>query len=110
MLFGRYAFPPNERGYCGPDRAAELLERVDAGASGPALAEVARGFDGAWPYLELIGECLGRDPLDPAVVQHLLAGRTSAGRVAAGAPSRTPWRPGSGRGCRASSSNAWRRP
>jgi hypothetical protein len=69
ILFGRYAFPPNERGYCGPDRADELLERVATGASGPALAEVARGFAGAWPYLELIGECLGRDPLDPVVVR-----------------------------------------
>jgi len=68
ILFGRYAFPPNERGYCGPDRADELLERVATGASGPELAEVARGFAGAWPYLELIGECLGRDPLDPVVV------------------------------------------
>lgn len=69
VLFGRYAFPPNELGYCGPDRANELLERVAAGASGPALAEVARGFEGAWPYLELISECLGRDPLDPVVVR-----------------------------------------
>ena len=68
LLFGRYAFPPNERGYCGPDRASELLERVSEGASGPALAEVARGFAGAWPYLEHIGECLGRAPLDTAVV------------------------------------------
>lgn len=69
ILFGRYAFPPNERGYCGPDRADELLERVATGASGPALAEVARGFAGAWPYLELIGECLGREALDPVVVR-----------------------------------------
>ncbi|WNM23498.1 DUF6390 family protein [Demequina capsici] len=69
VLFGRYAFPPNERGYCGPDRAAELLERVSMRASGAALAEVARGFEGAWPYLELIGESLGRAPLDPVVVR-----------------------------------------
>jgi len=69
VMFGRYAFPPNELGYCGPDRADELLERVANGASGPALAEVARGFEGAWPYLELIGESLGRDPLDPIVVR-----------------------------------------
>lgn len=69
VLFGRYAFPPNDLGYCGPDRADELLERVATGASGPALAEVARGFEGAWPYLELISECLGRDPLDPVVVR-----------------------------------------
>ncbi|WP_291379260.1 DUF6390 family protein [Demequina sp.] len=69
LLFGRYAFPPNERGYCGPDRADELLERVATGASGTALADVARGFEGAWPYLELIGSLLGREPLDPTVVR-----------------------------------------
>jgi len=69
VLFGRYAFPPNELGYCGPDRADELLESVANRASGPALAEVARGFAGAWPYLELIGEALGRAPLDPVVVR-----------------------------------------
>ena len=69
LLFGRYAFPPNERGYCGPDRAGELLERVDAGAAGHALEDVARGFEGAWPYLELISQCLGRAPLDPVVVR-----------------------------------------
>lgn len=68
VLFGRYAFPPNERGYCGPDRADELLERVAAGASGPELGEVARGFGGAWPYLEFIGEHLGLPPLDVTVV------------------------------------------
>jgi hypothetical protein len=69
LLFGRYAFPPNERGYCGPDRADELLERVATGASGAALAEVARGFEGAWPYLEFIGSCLARDVLDLTVVR-----------------------------------------
>ncbi|WP_062287421.1 DUF6390 family protein [Demequina phytophila] len=69
LIFGRYAFPPNDLGYCGPDRAGELLERVSAGASGPGLEEVARAFEGAWPYLELIGECLGRAPLDPVVVE-----------------------------------------
>jgi len=68
-MFGRYAFPPNERGYCGPDRADELLERVANGSSGPVLASLARGFEGAWPYLELIGECLGRGTLDPVVVR-----------------------------------------
>ncbi|WP_062460742.1 DUF6390 family protein [Demequina soli] len=69
LMFGRYAFPPNDLGYCGPDRADELLERVDARDSGPELEEVARAFEGAWPYLELIGECLGRAPLDPVVVE-----------------------------------------
>lgn len=69
ILFGRYAFPPNDLAYCGPDRADELLERVSERAGGPELEAVARGFEGAWPYLELIGEILGRAPLDPVVVE-----------------------------------------
>lgn len=69
VVFGRYALPPNERHYCGPDRTGELLERVSLGAAGPGLQELAREFEGAWPYLELIGDCLHRQPLDPVVVR-----------------------------------------
>jgi len=69
-LFARYAFPPNELGYCGPGDAPLLLR---TGASGEPDAEVgrrARLFDGAWPYLELIAEAAGlADPLDRAVVR-----------------------------------------
>ncbi len=69
LLFGRYAFPPNDLGYCGPDRAGELLERVSLGETSGDFRGLARSFAGAWPYLELIGECLRRDPLDAAVVE-----------------------------------------
>ncbi|MFN3867011.1 MAG: DUF6390 family protein [Demequina sp.] len=89
ILFGRYAFPPNERGYCGPDRAGELLERVSEGASGAALDEVARGFAGAWPYLELIGECLGRAPLDAAVVSTYWLGGPALARCGGAAFARS---------------------
>ncbi|MCX5042144.1 DUF6390 family protein [Aldersonia sp. NBC_00410] len=57
-LFARYAFPPNELGYCGPE-SASLDE----------LADRAREFDGAWPYLEAIAAAIGTEPLDPAVVR-----------------------------------------
>ncbi len=68
-LFSRYAFPPNELGYCGPEDAPRLLR---TGASGEPDAEVgrrARLFDGAWPYLQLIADAAGvADPLDRSVV------------------------------------------
>lgn len=68
-LFARYAFPPNELGYCGPEGAEVLLE---GGATGRVDAEVerrARLFDGAWPYLQLIADAAGLDdPLDRRVV------------------------------------------
>ncbi|WP_062301092.1 DUF6390 family protein [Demequina subtropica] len=89
LLFGRYAFPPNDLGYCGPDRADELLDRVSAGASGPGLEEVARAFEGAWPYLELIGECLGRAPLDPRVVEAYWLGGPELGRCGGAAFARS---------------------
>jgi hypothetical protein len=66
LLFARYAYPPNELGYCGPDGAAALL---DTGA--PAeIARRARAFEGAWSYLEFIAAAAGvDDPLDAAVVE-----------------------------------------
>jgi len=60
LLFARYAYPPNELGYCGPAGASALL-RSDLPRE---IARRARGFSGAWAYLEYLG--LG-DPLDPAI-------------------------------------------
>jgi hypothetical protein len=66
MLFARYAYPPNELGYCGPDGAAALL-RPDEPAE---IARRARQFDGAWAYLEFLARTAGiDDPLDAAVVE-----------------------------------------
>jgi Family of unknown function (DUF6390) len=66
LLFARYAYPPNELGYCGPDGAAALL-RADEPAE---IARRARGFEGAWSYLEFIARSAGvADPLDAAVVE-----------------------------------------
>ncbi|GGC17417.1 DUF6390 family protein [Cellulomonas carbonis] len=86
VLFARYAYPPNSLGYCGPDAGRELLERVSAATAAPApdgattsptvrpddggLRRLARSFEGAWPYLELIAHENGlADPLDPRVVE-----------------------------------------
>lgn len=70
LRFARYAYPPNELGYCGPDAAGELLEHVAAGVADGGLRRLLRGFEGAWPYLELIAVANGiRDPLDDRVVE-----------------------------------------
>lgn len=69
-LFAQFAYPPNELGYCGPDDAQALLEHTASGEDAAGLRTLARGFEGAWPYLELIAAENGLpDPLDPAVVQ-----------------------------------------
>ena len=54
LRFARYAYPPNELGYCGPDASRQLLEQVSAGVDDHDLHRLLRGFEGAWPYLQLI--------------------------------------------------------
>jgi hypothetical protein len=49
QLFARYAFPPNELGYCGPPGPA-----AQPGDNTAEFASHAREFDGAWPYLHAI--------------------------------------------------------
>jgi hypothetical protein len=69
LRFGRYAFPPNRLGYCGSEDHAALLERVSEGATGRGLLELARRFEGAYPYLCLIAQANGiGDPFDEQVV------------------------------------------
>ena len=66
LAFARYAYPPNELGYCGPAGASAML-------SPNAAAEIdrrARQFEGAWAYLEFIAESCGLDDaLDERVVE-----------------------------------------
>ena len=70
VLFARYAFGPNRLGYCGSDAVDELFGEVTAGHDDRALRELARSFEGAWPYLELIARANGLpDPLDRRVVE-----------------------------------------
>ena len=80
LLFARYAYPPNELGYCGPDGAGALL-RSEAPDE---IGRRARQFEGAWPYLEFLARCAGiTDPLDEAVVQAYWIGN---GLLCRGAP------------------------
>lgn len=69
LLFARYAFPPNSHGYCGPgDHEAFFAYGVSGIDDG--LRALARQFEGAWPYLELIAASTAiDDPLDRRVVE-----------------------------------------
>lgn len=68
--FVRYAYPPNERGSCGPDDFHTLFEYGVSGVTDPGLRDLATRFSGAWPYLELIAREAGiRDALDDRVVE-----------------------------------------
>ncbi|MGZ6255444.1 MAG: DUF6390 family protein [Candidatus Limnocylindria bacterium] len=70
VLFGRYAFGPNRLGYCGPDESRSLLAFAAAGTDDGGLRSLARGFEGAYPYLQLIAAANDlADPLDRDVVE-----------------------------------------
>jgi hypothetical protein len=70
-LFARYAFPPNELGYCGPADSDVLLR----GDNPAGVAAHAKQFDGAWPYLRAIADAAGTpDALDADVVRSYWVG------------------------------------
>jgi hypothetical protein len=81
LLFARYAFPPNALGYCGPSDPCSLAGALTE-RDVPDLSLLAREFEGAWPYLELIAGCNGiADPLDSRVVDAYWVGNQLLGRV-----------------------------
>jgi hypothetical protein len=78
-LFARYAYPPNELGYCGPRDPSVSLRAGTLGAH-------AREFDGAWPYLEALADTVdGGDPLDDEVVRSYWIGGDLLYQIDAGA-------------------------
>ncbi len=82
LRFGRYAFPPNRLGYCGPPDHGALLEYVASGEPDRGLLELARRFEGAYPYLVLIAHANGiGDPFDDRVVAAYWLGNSLLERV-----------------------------
>lgn len=70
ILFARYAYGPNRLGLCGPDDAESLIGQGSRGEDERELRGLALGFEGAYPYLELIARANGiADPLDRRVVE-----------------------------------------
>lgn len=84
LLFGRYAFPPNRLGYCGPDDHPALFQYVTNGITDRGLLDLERRFDGAFPYLRLIAQANGiADPFDRRVVEAYWIGNAYLERVGA---------------------------
>lgn len=84
LLFGRYAFPPNQLGYCGPDDHQALLDYVSSRSVDQGLVELERRFEGAYPYLRLIAEANRiPDPFDERVVEAYWIGNQLLERVEA---------------------------
>lgn len=92
VLFARYAFGPNRLGLCGPEDWRSLLQLGAAGSGSSegssvtvaqareidhGLRDLAAGFEGAYPYLELIASAHGiEDPMDLRVVDAYWIGNT----------------------------------
>ncbi|MGU3500389.1 DUF6390 family protein [Mycobacterium sp. C31M] len=80
--FARYAYPPNELGYCGPTDPGVLWRADDTAA----ITAHATEFDGAWPYLRAIADAVGgTDPLGDDVVRNYWVGGDLLDRVHPGA-------------------------
>ncbi|WP_328398257.1 DUF6390 family protein [Nocardia sp. NBC_00416] len=75
-MFARFAYAPNQLGYCGPADAAVLREGSD-----DEVRAVARRFTGAWPYLQVMSRMSGLpDPLDHRLVEsYWIGGGIGAG-------------------------------
>ena len=69
-LFARFAFPPNELGYCGPADTGTLLGDHEAAEH----TAHAQAFDGAWPYLTAIADAVDDHPLGEEVVRSYWVG------------------------------------
>ena len=81
-LFARYAYPPNELGFCGPTDVAAYFAAAATGHDRRELRHLTQQFEGAWPYLELIARCSGIcDPLDREVVKAYWIGNVLTTRV-----------------------------
>jgi hypothetical protein len=84
LLFARYAFPPNRLGYCGPGDHQSLFGYLTEGRADQGLRELARKFEGAYPYLRLIAQANGvQDPFDRRVVEAYWIGNAYLERVEA---------------------------
>ena len=80
-LFARYAYSPNELGYCGPAGAAGLAAVARGEEIEFDVPDVASHFSGAWVYQVIIGRLLGLDPLDETVVRGYWTGNTATAGI-----------------------------
>lgn len=82
VLFARYAYAPNELGFCGPDDHRALLDYGTNRSSDPGLRELAGKFTGPWPYLTVMAAAAGiDDPFDRRLVEAYWVGNDLLDRV-----------------------------
>ena len=86
LLFAKYAFRPNQLGYCGGPDSEALLDYVIGGEADAGLDALIGKFEAAYPYLRFIANSNAiEDPTDPKVVQAYWLGNELLGQVDMGA-------------------------
>ena len=81
LRFVRFASPPNRLGHCGPVASEGVGEYLHAPID-DRVVELARQFEGAYPYLQLLAGAAHRgDPLDGDVVEAYWIGNGLLDRV-----------------------------
>ncbi len=82
VLCSRYAFKPNELGYCGPDDSAGLFELTLKQKRSRGYEQLLGGFETLYPYLTFIARNIGaRDPFDSRVVEAYWLGAPASQRL-----------------------------
>lgn len=65
----KYAFSPNELGYCGPDKNQDLFEYCQTKTIDAGLSDILKDFQTLYPYLNLIAKTNQiKDPFNQLVV------------------------------------------
>ncbi len=82
LLFSRYAYRPNQLGFCGGADERALFEYTTSSTVDGGLIQLERQFEGAYPYLQLIARANAiDDPLDTRVVEAYWVGNELLDRV-----------------------------
>jgi hypothetical protein len=81
VLHAKHAFQPNYLGYCGPDDRGRILRLLEEGKGGEGLLRTLKGFEAAYPFLNLIARSTGREIFDVSVPEAYWIGNSLLERV-----------------------------
>lgn len=81
QLTSRFALPPNSLGYCGKDTAPEKFKKCITGKGCNGVSEELEKFIVLNPYLETIGEILGKHKFDYSVVEAYWLGNNELKKI-----------------------------
>jgi hypothetical protein len=81
LFHAKHAYMPNNLGYCGPDDRGSILAHLEESKGSESLAKTLKGFEAAYPFLELIARSSGKNVFDYSVPEAYWVGNELLGRV-----------------------------